>query len=237
MKKKVLVIGMFLATMAVVASVAFWSSAQSPVWLSTASPNNTYTLQLTGNSRRPKTPFLEHEARFHLIKAGERVVSNAYVDSYDWFDSDFAGMYPEHKWLNESTVRFGDELKKSEGSPDSLTISNATDKPLRYLKVTIRDMLFVFDVSPHTTTRLSVPHQRWMSWVAAEGAFSDGQSIPFDGVNFFHHDQLTVPLQYCLTVSGGSIRIASTVMAGYNGDVKLEKPNAPKIARCEDLAL
>jgi hypothetical protein len=228
-------IAIFVAMLATV-SVALMSLAQSSPWLSTASPNKTYTLQLTGKRRRPKVPGVEHEARFNLIKSSERVVSNAYVDSYDWFDSDFAEMYPEHKWINESTVRFGYELNKSERSQDSLIISNATDKPVRYLKITVRDMLFLFDVPSHSTVKLSVPHQGWLSWVAAEGLFVDGESLPFDGVNFFHRDRLDVPLQYCLTVAGGNIRIASTVVDGYNGDAKPEKPNAPKIARCEDLA-
>jgi hypothetical protein len=235
MKTARIAIAIFVAMLAIV-SVALLSLAQSPAWLSTASPNKTYTLQLTGKSRRPKVPGVDHEARFNLIKSGECVVSNAYVDSYDWFDSDFAEMYPEHKWINESTVRFGYQLNKSERSLDSLTISNATDKPVRYLKVTVRDMLFLFDVSPHSTIKFSVPHQGWISWVAAEGSFVDGQSIAFDGINFFHRDRLAVPLQFCLTVVGGTLRIASTVMDGYNGNAKPEKPNAPKIARCEDLA-
>ncbi len=97
-------------------------------------------------------------------------------------------------------------------------------------------MLFLFDVAPHSTINLSVPHQGWLGWVAAEGLFVNGESLRFDGVNFFHRDRLNVPLQYCLTVAEGSIRIGSTVIDGYNGDAKPEKPNAPKIAHCEDLA-
>ena len=161
---------------------------------------------------------------------------NASVDSYDWFDSDFAEMYPEHKWLSDSTVRFGYQISDSKRRSDSLTVSNATNEPVRYLKITIGDMLFLFDLSPGATIDLQVPHEGWLSWVAATGTFVDGQMIPVNGVNFFHRDKLTVPLHYCLTVTQGKIRIASTVIDGYNGDARPEKPNAPKVARCDELA-
>jgi len=39
-----------------------------------------------------------------------------------------------------------------------------------------------------------------------------------------------------LTVADGKIRIASTVTDGYNGDARPEKPNLPKVARCDELA-
>ena len=59
---------------------------------------------------------------------------------------------------------------------------------------------------------------------------------PFNGVIFFTK-RLKIPLQYCLTVADKNIRIASTVMDGYNGDATPEKPNAPKVARCDSNAV
>jgi len=182
-----------LVAMLTLGAAVFVSSAQSRVWLSTSSPNKTYTVQLTGSKFRPKVPGVEHEARFNLLKGSDSLVKNAYVDSYDWFDSDFAEMYPQHKWVSESVLRFGYQLAKSERSIDSLTVSNRTDKLLRYLKITIGDMLFSFNVPARSATKLAVPHQGRLSWVAAEGAFSDGQSLPVNGVNFFHRDRLNGP--------------------------------------------
>src|SRR4051794_35130826 len=77
--------------------VAYKTLAESHVWLSTSSPKKTFTVELTGKKSRPSVPGIEHEARFSLLKNGEYVVRDAYVDSYDWFDSDFGEMYPEHK--------------------------------------------------------------------------------------------------------------------------------------------
>jgi hypothetical protein len=116
MEKRFVVIGVLAMLTLGVAFVV--SSAQSRVWLSTSSPNKTYTVQLTGRKFRPKFPGIEHEARFNLLKGAERVVKNAYVDSYDWFDSDFAEMYPEHKWASESVLRFGYKLVNSQQSID-----------------------------------------------------------------------------------------------------------------------
>jgi hypothetical protein len=94
-------------------------------------------------------------------------------------------------------------------------------------------MLFIFDLPARSVTKLVVPHQRWLSWVTAEGAFSDGQSIPTNGVNFFHRDRLSGPLQYCLFVSESRVNIESPVMDGYNGDATADKPNVPKVASCD----
>jgi len=190
-------------------------------------------VQLTGNRFRPKVPGVEHEARFNLLKGSEPLVKNAYVDSYDWFDSDFAEMYPEHKWVTDSVLRFGYKLAQSEQSKDTVTISNRSDKPVRYLKITAGDMLFIFDLPARSATKLAVPHQGWHSWVTAEGAFPDGQSLPVNGVNFFHRDKLNGPLQYCLSVSENSISIESPVIDGYNGNATADKPNVPKVANCD----
>jgi hypothetical protein len=231
MKTRIVLIS--LGVMLTVGVAFLMSPAQSPVWLSTSSPNKTYTFELTGRKSRPSVPGVMNEARFNLLKGTDPLVKNAYVDSYDWFDSDFVEMYPEHKWVNESILRFGYKLAKSQQSIDSLTVSNRTDRLVRYLKITASDMIFVFDLPPRSATKLAVPHQGWLSWVAAQGAFSDGQSLPTNGVNFFHRDRLTDPLQYCVSVSEGLIKIESPVMDGYNGDATPEKPNVAKVTSCD----
>jgi hypothetical protein len=127
-------------------------------------------VQLTGNRFRPKVPGVEHERASTCSKAASPR-EEAYVDSCDWFDSDFAEMYPEHKWVTDSVLRFGYKLAQSEQSKDTVTISNRSDKPVRYLKITAGDMLFIFDLPARSATKLAVPHQGWHSWVTAEGAF------------------------------------------------------------------
>ena len=122
-----IILGVIVAVLAS-GTIACVSVAQSGTFLTTSSPDKTYTVELTGNKYRPSIPGVDHEARFNLIKNGQPLVKNAYVDAYDWFDSDFAGMYPEHKWVIDSVLRFGHNVAKSEESPDSLSISNNTNK-------------------------------------------------------------------------------------------------------------
>lgn len=213
--------------------IAFAIFAQTPVWLSTSSPNKTYTVELRGNKSRPRIPLIEHQTRFTLLKNGQATIKNAFVDSYDWFDSAFENSYPQHIWVNDSVLRFGLNVAESEKSPDSLAISNDAGKPIKYLIITALDMVFVFDMPPKSNIKLPVPHERWLSWITCEGEFNDGQQISWKGVNFFHQDQIREPLRYCITINEESLKIGSPVMDGYNGDGTGDTPNIPKTVNCE----
>lgn len=202
------------------------------VWLSTSSPNKTFAVELTGNKARPHSLFTEHEIRFNLLKNGQAIIRNAYVDSYDWLDSGFEDSYPEHIWVNESVLRFGLNVSESEKGLDSLAISNNTGKTIRYLKITARDMVFIFDMRPNSTLKLSVPHQGWLSWASCEGEFVDGQGISWDGVNFFHRDKINEPLRYCISINEKSLKIESPQMDGYNDNGTGDNPNIPKAVNC-----
>lgn len=221
-----------LAATLILGIIAYAVLAQSPVWLSISSPSNTYTVELTGNKARPRSPFSEHETRFNLLKNGQAIIRSAYVDSYDWFDSGFEDSYPEHVWANESVLRFGLNVLESERSLDSLTISNNAGKTIKYLKITARDMVFILDMPPNSTLKLSVPHQGWLSWIACEGEFVDGQYIPWNGVNFFHRDKVQEPLRYCVSINGRGLRIESPQMDGYDGNGTGDNPNIPKAVNC-----
>ncbi|MBA2503504.1 MAG: hypothetical protein H0V27_11540 [Pyrinomonadaceae bacterium] len=212
--------------------IAYAVLAQSPVWLSISSPNKTYTVELTGNKARPRSPFIEHETRFNLLKNGQVIIRNAYVDSYDWFDSGFEDSYPEHTWVNESALRFGLNVAESERGHDSLAISNNTGKTIKYLKITARDMVFVFDIPPNTNFKLSVPHQRWLSWIACEGEFVDGQPILWNGVNFFHGNTIREPLRYCVSINDKALKIESPQMDGFDGSGTGDNPNIPRAVNC-----
>lgn len=207
--------------------------AQSPVWLSTTSPSKTYTVELSGNKSRPRVPFTEHKTRFNLVRSGQSVVRNAYVDSYDWFDPGFDDSYSVHEWVNESTLRFARDLLESSKSLDSLSIRNNTGKPIRYLKVTARDMLLIFDVPPASIITVSVPRQRWLSWITCEGEFVDGQRISQKGVNFFHRDTIQKPLQYCISINDRVSTIQSPQVDGFDGDGTGDNPNIAKASGCD----
>lgn len=207
--------------------------AQSDVFLTTSSPNKTYTVEFTGNKYAPSVPAVEHEARFNLFKNGQPLVINEYVDSYDSWDSDFARMYPEHKWISDSVLRIGSRISKSEESSDSLAVSNKTNKTVKFLRIVAGDMLFTFEIPPNSRSEFSVPYLGNLPWVTGEGEFADGQKIKWNGVNFQNKERLKDSLHYCISVSDDYLKIESPLMNGYNGDGASDKPNIPKAANCE----
>lgn len=207
--------------------------AQSSVFLTTSSPNKTYVVEFTGNKHAPSVPGVNHEVRFNLFKNDHLLVKNAYVDEYDWFDSDFAGMYSEYKWLNDSVLRIGSGVSKSEKSVDSLVVSNKTNKTVKYLRIVAGDMLFVFEMPPTSTSKFSVPYLGELPWVAGEGEFADGQKIKWNGVNFQNKEKRKDSLRYCMSIDENSLKIESPLMNGYNGDGTSETPNILKAISCD----
>ena len=214
-------------------TIACAALAQSGVFLTTSSPNKTYTVEFTGNKYAPSVPAVDHEARFNLFKNGQLLVTNAYVDSYDSWDSDFAGMYPEHKWISDSVLRIGSKISKSEKSSDSLVVSNKTNKTVKFLRIVAGDMLFVFEMPPNSKSKFSVPYLGELPWVTSEGEFADGQKIKWNGVNFQNKERLKDSLRYCISVGEDSLKIESPLMNGYNSDGASDKPNIPKAENCE----
>lgn len=214
-------------------TIACAALAQSGTFLTTSSPNKTYTVELTGNKSAPSVPGVDHEARFNLFKNGQPIVKNGYVDEYDWFDSDFAGMYPEHKWLNESVLRFGSNVSNSEKSSDSLVVSNKTNKTIKYLRIVAGGMLFIFEMPPDSKSKFSVPYLGDLPWVTGEGEFTDGQKVKANGVNFQNKEKLKDSLRYCISVLDDSLKIESPIMDVYSGNGASDKPNIPKAANCD----
>ena len=233
MKKSLIVVASVVLLLTVVA-VMLWRLRQRHVWLSTSSPNGTYTMQLTGSKSRPIMPIWDNYAHFDLFKRGQRIVWDANLDSYGWLDPSFAEEHPEHRWDSESILRFGKKLSDSKMKLDDLAVSNITDKPLRYLRITSYDEVFVFDVPPGAklTLRVARPPSDY-SWVGVEGMFVDGERVPYDGVNFRLPSNHTAPLTYCVWVQGPTTKVASPMMNGYDADSTSEKPNVLRVESCE----
>lgn len=217
---------MLISIASVIGACTFSSSK---VFLTTKAPDEVFTVEMTGNPHAPKFPIGEHEVRFNLLKNSLLIVQGAYVDEFDSMDSDFAGMYPKHKWIGNNVVRFGVDLDMSEESPDLITISNNTDQTIKYLKIVAGDLLFVFEMSPRSKTRVKVPHNDWISWVWGEVELSNGNKLKGNGANFFHRGWLSEPLRYCLSVDEAGIRVESPNMEGY-----LDQSTIPIARKCDE---
>ena len=232
--KKRFFLGLIFSAFAL--GVFYWIFlAQPEVFLSTTSPDKTYTVELAGSKSSPRLPLYDHFTNFNLFKNNRPLVKNARVMTYDWFDSGFGELYSEYVWASDSVLRFGSDVSASEKSPDFLTVLNRTNKNIKYLRITAGDMLFIFEPPPDSTNKYPVPYLGDLPWVSAEGEFADGQPINLNGVNFLNEDKLGKPsLRYCVSVTDDGVKIESPLMDGFNSSGgSSRQPNIPKAADCD----
>lgn len=202
------------------------------VWLSTTSPNKTYTVELTGDKGRGGFIFY-NTVRFNALRNGQSIVKNAHAHSGDWMDISFELAYPEHAWVSENVMRFwrNPHLPEEKEKSDTLLISNDTDKAIKYLKVNANDMFLVFVMQPKSTLKLSSTHQSWSSGVWVGGEFEDGQRIDY-GAGFPHHNKVNEPLRYCVSINPSYVKIESPQMEGYDDKGNWDGPNILKSSSC-----
>ncbi|HEY9286213.1 MAG TPA: hypothetical protein VIP46_22365 [Pyrinomonadaceae bacterium] len=205
---------------------------EPPVWLSTSSPNKTYTVELTGDKGRGGFLFMS-VVRFNVIRNGQAIVKNAYAHSGDWMDISFELAYPEHAWISENVMRFwrNPHLPEEKEKSDILLISNDTGKAIKYLRIKLEDMFLVFDMQPHSTLKLSSTHQSWSSGVGVEGEFEDGQRIGY-GAGFPHYNKVNEPLRYCVSINDSYVKIESPQMEGSDDKGNWDRLNIPKSPSC-----
>lgn len=204
----------------ILAALAFGGVGCAPlskpsVFFTTSSPQGAYKVEMSGHKNSPSVPFIDHETRFSLFKNGQPLVVAAPVYTYDILDSGFAEKYPEGSWVNDSVLRFGYKVAETKSRTDSLSISNYTDKTIKYLKITVEDLLFVFEMPPKSKMKLPVPHGVSLSWIWVAGEFEDGQPLKSNGANFSYKDQSSEPLRYCVSVDETVVKVESPMMEGY----------------------
>ncbi len=196
------------------------------VWLTTSSPNKTYTVELTGDKSRGGF-IIPSVVGYRVFKDNEIVAKNSSVHSGDWMDISFELAYPEHAWVSENVLRFwrNPHLPREIDKFDILLISNDTDKTIKYLEVKARDMFLVFDLQPNSTLRLSSTHQSWNYSIGIEGEFEDGRNIEY-GTGFTHDDKLNKHLCHCLSVDYSSVKMESLQMDEYEDSDNLKITNS-----------
>jgi hypothetical protein len=223
-----------LVFLAFVLGAFYWIfAAESEVFLSTTSPDKTYTVKLTGDKSSPLLPFYDHRTNFNLFKNSRPLVENEPVARYDFLDSSFGEMYPEHVWSGESVLRLGSDISESEKSSDFLTVSNRTNKNIKYLRIEAGDMLFIFETPPHSINKYSIPYLGDLPWIMAEGEFADGRHITWNGVNFLNDEKRKNSLRYCVSVTDDGLKIESPLMKGFNRGGSSYKPNIAEDAYCD----
>jgi hypothetical protein len=171
-----LLFGGFLC--ATIFGLQLWINSKRAVFLRTASPGNTYTINLKGDKSRAF--IIPNEVRADVFKLGQPFVSDIWLHSaLDAFDLSFEAGFPDVRWLGESTVEFY-RAQYFEDGMDSLLVSNKAEKSVKYLRVQSENTFLLFDMQSGTSISLVLPAPRGDSqWIAVEGAFTDGTEIPF----------------------------------------------------------
>src|SRR4030095_8174341 len=155
-----------------------WRFTYYRVWLSSTSPNQKYTVELTGDKGRGG--FLIYSVvKYDVLVNGEPLIRDRLLHYGDSMDISFELAYPEHAWIDGSTLRFWSNRHRREDNLDKLLISNNTDKVIRFLRIKAWDMFFVFDVHPRSQLKLSFTHRSEGKGISVEGLFDDGALIDY----------------------------------------------------------
>ena len=171
-----------------------------PTFLTTSSPEKTYTVYLTGQKEQPL--FFTVEVRFHVMKNGTRFLSNKYLHSGDSEDMSFEMRYPNHRWVNENTLQFYREEYFHDGKPDTVVVVNNTGETIKYTKIESVDAILLFDLQPGFTGKMLTPRPRGDSkWVDVVGEFSDGRKIEGTNKDLLEHKDPIGPNTYYITIN------------------------------------
>src|SRR5678815_4508899 len=111
-----------LGVLALIGVGRFWFKQRSQEFLTTTSPDHTYTVRLKGSKGRPL--IVPNEVRAEVSKAGQLFVSDIWLHrAEDSFDLSFEAGFPEVRWLTDNIVEFYRPEYFNQGA-DSLTVEN-----------------------------------------------------------------------------------------------------------------
>lgn len=153
-----------------------------------------------GEKKRPL--FFTVEVRFNVLKNGTPFLSNHHLHSGDSEDMSFEMGYPNHRWINESTVQFYREEYFKDGPPDNLIVVNSTGELIKYARIESVDKVLLFDLEPGSETKMVTPRPRGDSkWFDVAGEFSDGRKLIGANMNLPGQKDPTGPNTYYVYIN------------------------------------
>jgi hypothetical protein len=211
----------------------YWEYGYYKVWLVSTSPNQKYTVELTGDKGRGGI-VVPSAVKYNILIGGERVISDQLVHSGDAMDISFELAYPRHAWINENTLQFWSDHHRREDNLDVLLISNNTNKLIPYLRIKARDLFFVFEVQPQSQVRLLFTHRSGPS-ISVEGKFADGATIDY-AVGFLE-SRSEQPLGYCVAIDYDRVAITSPREKAYDRRGSWDNLNIEANPHCQPQAV
>jgi hypothetical protein len=164
------------------------------------SPGKTYTVNLRGRKSSPKYKFVMHSVYFDLYRRGGRVVRRELLHDGDSFDPGFEDLYPDHTWLNNSTLKFHNGEMADQ--PDTLTIINEASRPIKFLQIKINsgELFLLFDLDRQARATLPFRPQRDDGSLTIEGEFEDGTRVNWTRVTYYVRPGDKRPLKEEVTI-------------------------------------
>jgi len=208
----------------------YWRYGYYAVWLSSTSPNQNYTVEMTGDKGRGGL-LIPSKVKYNILIRGERITSDRLIHSGDAMDISFELAYPKHAWINENTLHFWSDRHRRQDKLDTLLISNTSDKVISYLRIKTWDLFFVFDVQPRSQLKLFFTHLSEGKLISAEGMFEDGSTLDY-AVGFLENGR-NAPLGYCMTIDHNRVVINSPREKAYDYQGNWDKLNIDMDSRCQ----
>jgi hypothetical protein len=209
-----LLLGIFVSGM-VIAVALVNATRQIEPFLTTSSPNGTYTVRLTGRKGRPTILFRTNQVFFSVTRNAKEFLSNKHIHSGDWLDPSFDSSYPQYEWLSEDRLHFFREDFFRDGQPETIVVQNKTQKNIPYLRVASVDAFLLFDIKPGAAFKLIVSGPRTDNrWITAEGEFSDSQGIQ-QSEGFIFNKERKGPYTYHIIVNSDKTTIESPDLEKY----------------------
>jgi len=212
------VLGVILGVLVLLATlvagiIIHWRFSYYRRWFSSTSPNQKYTVELTGDKGRGEL-LIYSVVKYNVLVDGKVITKDRLAHYGDAMDISFELAYPEHAWVDQNTLRFWSNLHRREDKLDTLLISNNTDKDIRFLRITAWDMFFVLDVPPLSHLKLAFTHRTEGKGISVEGEFEDGSLIEY-GVGFLQNGS-PEPSGYCMTIDHDRVTINSPRERAYD---------------------
>ncbi|HET8781784.1 MAG TPA: hypothetical protein VFM63_05180 [Pyrinomonadaceae bacterium] len=174
---------------------------------STESPDKTYTVNLRGKKSRSRYMFIAHSVYFDLYRRGDRVVRGQELHYGDFLDDGFEDFYPDHTWLDNSTLMFHNG--KMVDQPDTLIVVNEASKPIKFLQIKINsvEQFLLFDLARQARATLSFRRQRDEGWITVEGEFEDGTKVAAAKVTYYVDPNSKEPYKEGISIEDDAVTV------------------------------
>jgi hypothetical protein len=146
-----------------------------PVALTTASPQHTYVVDISGVFSRPTNFFVDHQTSFTARRNGQ-TVATGYLHEADYLDDGFGEAYPGHDWPGENVLRFLAADRGQVAISDKLIIANESSVRVSFVKVHYCDLIAVLDLQPGAAVAFTGPRSE-TGFISAEAQL-DGVTKP-----------------------------------------------------------